>query len=224
VLLVAALVSALIAWQRTRQGGLVISPAHAAPASPTTPPHDPWPGFADAGGTVLHLPVPRPVAVLYHEASLPGGLTLRPWGHCARNENRTKYRVPAAAPPGRAYTVMSSRGRPHPATSAVDVVVGEGQQVYVPVSGTVVERKAYRLYGTYPDLRVAIRSDDGPAVQVVMIHLANVQVHVGDTVVASMTPLGIARVFPFRSQVDDYVAGGHPHVHMEVKRAPQAVQ
>jgi hypothetical protein len=119
---------------------------------------------------------------------------------------------------------MSSRGRAHPATSAVDIVVARGQQVYVPVSGTVVEIKPYRLYGTYRDLRVAIRPTDAPTLQVVMIHLEKVSLEVGDTVVASVTPLGIARVFPFRSQVDDYVTGGRPHVHLEVKRAPQAVE
>lgn len=38
----------------------------------------------------------------------------------------------------------------------------------------------------------------------------------GDRVVAGVTPLGRARSFPFRSQVDRYVRGGRPHVHVEV--------
>jgi hypothetical protein len=51
-----------------------------------------------------------------------------------------------------------------------------------------------------------------------MIHLSGVRVHRGEPVFATLSVIGYPRVFPFRSQVDDYVRGGNPHVHIEITR------
>jgi hypothetical protein len=82
----------------------------------------------------------------------------------------------------------------------------------------VVQVKPYKLYGKYPDERVEISVDGHPDVHVVMIHLTHVRVARGDQVSATLSVIGEPRVFPFRSETDDYVRGGDPHVHIEIKK------
>jgi murein DD-endopeptidase MepM/ murein hydrolase activator NlpD len=172
--------------------------------------------FATVRGLTLFLPASRPVAVAYHEASYSSALRLQPRGTCVRNANRYKFTKPdpTEGPP---YVVMSSRGRPHPATSAADVVLRRGTTVVAPATGVVTKIRRYELYGRYEDLRVTITPAGRLSLRVIILHLAALHVHRGSTVAAGVTPLGVPRVFPFRSQVNDYVGAGIPHVHIEVK-------
>jgi hypothetical protein len=161
------------------------------------------------------------VAVAFHEASRNGAEALRPTGICAVCRNRAKFRRPPKQG-DLPYIVMDSRGRPFPATSAVDIVLRMGVPVHAPVDGTVRNVKRYRLYGRYPDVRVAIAPDADPGRRVVLIHLRGVTVRRGDRVEASTTVIGRVRSFPFESQVDRYVRGSFPHVHIEVRHGAEA--
>src|SRR6185369_6438993 len=98
----------------------------AAPIAPSPPPQGV--PFARAKGVTLYLPAPDPRLIGYHEASYPDAATLAPIGRLQKNANRTKFRPPKDEK-GPRYTVMSSRGRPTPATSAVDVVVPPSTRV-----------------------------------------------------------------------------------------------
>jgi hypothetical protein len=187
----------------------------ADPVAPAPPPEGV--AFASAKGVTLYLPAEDPKLIAFHEASYPDASELAPIGRLQRNANRTKFRPPKDEK-GPRYTVMSSRGRPTPATSAVDVVLPSSTRVRSPVSGVVVQVKPYKLYGRYPDVRVEISVDGHPDVNVVLIHLAHVRVARGDRVSATLSVIGEPRVFPFRSETDDYVRGGDPHVHIEIKK------
>lgn len=178
------------------------------------------PAFATVDGLVLHLPG-RPVVLGYHEASSPEALELTPVGRALVNHNPTKFEPPAGDEDGPDYLVLSSRGRPYPATSAVDVVLVDDDVVLSPVTGTVTDVRAYDLYGQHPDHRVELTPDDAPDLRVVLIHLDDVTVAAGDRVVAGGTPLaGTARRFSFPSQIDRETDPERwPHVHLEVKRA-----
>ena len=173
--------------------------------------------FARARRVTLYLLAPHPVGVMYHEAALPPALALRPLGHVIHNYNRYKFHRPVPTS-GPGYIVMSSRGRPHPATSAADIVLRPDTTVRAPVTGRVVGVRSYRLYCRYPDERVAIEPEDDPGLVVVMIHLRGVRIRRGQRVFATLSVIGRPRAFPFRSQVDDYLRGGNPHVHIEVER------
>ena len=188
----------------------------AATATPPTPTPE---AFARSRGLALFLPTPTPAGVLYHQASYHDAWTIHPLGHLSRNANRSMFDPPRDGP-GPDYIVMSSRGRGTPATSAVDVVLPSGSPVAAPVSGRVTKAKPYVLYGRYRDWRVEILPTGRPDVRVVIIHLAEVQVRRGDRVSATLSVVGYPREFPFRSQVDDYLTGGDPHVHIEVTKPP----
>lgn len=171
--------------------------------------------FASGAGVDLHLPALRPRGVAFHEAALPGARSLRPLGRC-RPCRHHRFTPPSPDGPGLRYAVMPPRGRGTSPTSAVDVVVGPGARVRSPVSGTVRSVERYRLYGRHADIRVVIRPDGPPGIEVVLLHLRGVTLSAGDRVEASVTPVGRARKLPFRSQVDRFVPGGLPHVHLEV--------
>jgi hypothetical protein len=217
---------------RIQAAGLFGAPAPVAPLttststnltspSPSPSPADPnvprYEAFARAGGVTLYLPAADPVAVTYHEASFEDAMALHPLGHIVRNANRWKFESPPRTP-GPDYMVMSSRGRGTPATSATDVILRPHTAFRAPVTGTIVEVDEYHLYCRYPDYRVRIQPEGGTKNTVVMIHLKQLQVRPGDHVFATLSVIGYPRPFPFRSQVDDYVLGGYPHVHIEITR------
>lgn len=172
--------------------------------------------FARYRGLTLVLPDRDPVAVCYHEAVYPDAVELEPIGKCRRNANRTKFDPPASEP-GPGYIVMSSRGRGTPATSAVDLVLRRRTPVLAPVTGRVVKLRRYRYEGTH-DMRIEIVPPDAPELRVVVIHVDRVQIREGDELFAGETVLGVPRVFGFTSQIDYYIPGRNPHVHVEVKQ------
>jgi murein DD-endopeptidase MepM/ murein hydrolase activator NlpD len=218
----AALVLVVLAAVRHPRPGLVPAPRAAAraaesqPSAPPPPTRRPTRPLARWHDVRLVVPVADPMCVCYHEASYRNALPMRPFGRLMRDANPTKFPADTAPMHGPAYVIMSSRGRSTAATSAVDLVTRVGAPFRSPVDGVVVKVKPYRLYGRYPDTEVVIRPDADPRYRVVMIHLADVSVRPGERVVAGLTRLGIARVFSFTSETDYYVAGHHPHVHLEV--------
>jgi hypothetical protein len=180
------------------------------------------PVFATAGGVPVRLVSAEPVVVAFHEASYEDAMALRPTGVCGRCRNTTKFTPPPPRDPSLRYLVTHSRGRDTPATSAADIVLPRDTAVLSPVDGTVARVHRYRLYRTYPDVRVEIVPDAAPERLVVLLHLGAVRLRRGERVVASVTVLGTPRRLPFESQVDRYVRGRYPHVHLEVKDAPPA--
>ena len=172
---------------------------------------------ATVNGLTLHLPAHRPKMVAYHEAALPEALALKPLGRCARNVNRYKFDCPRTTG-GPRYVVMSSRGRVHPATSAVDVAMSKSSAVVSPVTGRVFKVRPYWLYGKYRDYRISLIPKDRPDLAVVIIHLRRLAVRAGDRLIGGTTALGLPRNLPFHSQVNSYVGWGVAHIHLEVKR------
>jgi hypothetical protein len=173
--------------------------------------------FATVSGLTLHLPAQRPKTVAYHEAALPAALALKPIGRCARNVNRYKFDCPRTTQ-GPRYVVMSSRGRVHPATSAVDVAMSKRATVVSPVTGRVFKVRPYWLYGKHRDYRISLIPKDRPDLAVVIIHLRRLAVRAGDRLVGGTSVIGMPRRLPFHSQVNSYVGWGVSHIHLEVKR------
>jgi murein DD-endopeptidase MepM/ murein hydrolase activator NlpD len=172
--------------------------------------------FAQVKGLVLYVPTHRLLGVGYHEASRGGALPITPLGRCVSNDNKGRIRTPKATA-GPDYVILRTRYRAQRPTTAADVAMRKGTTVLAPISGRVVQVAAYRLYKYWLDYRVVIRPGHGSRLRVVMIHLTDLRVRKGQMVVAAVTPIGHPRVFPFRSDINDYVGPGVPHVHLEVK-------
>jgi murein DD-endopeptidase MepM/ murein hydrolase activator NlpD len=153
------------------------------------------------------------------------------------NGHRTESLVPTtplvqdlnpgvAAEPGEGHPeqpdamVLPSRARGSAPASAVDVALPEGVAVEAPVTGEVVAVDHYSLYGRYADTRIEIAPAARPDLRVVVLHVSDPQVGVGDKVTGGETTLAASATgFPFSSQIDRFVPGGAtPHVHIEVLR------
>jgi murein DD-endopeptidase MepM/ murein hydrolase activator NlpD len=156
--------------------------------------------FAQIGDLELRLPSHDVVVHGFHEGSSPSSVAMTPVGDQQR--------------------VLPSRGRPYPATSAVDIVLVDDEPVRSPVTGTVEVAERYALYGKHGDRRITIVPDDAPELRVVVLHVSGVGVEPGERVEAGETVIASsARRFPFRSQIDDVTAPeSWPHVHYEVRR------
>jgi hypothetical protein len=201
-----------------------VVPVAPSPVAPQAAAGQPLPVFATARGVRLRVVSEETVALAFHEAAYDDALALRPTGVCGRCRNPTKFTPPLPRDPRLRYLVTHSRGRATPATSAADLVLPKGTAVLAPVDGVVSRVRRYRLYRRYPDVRLEIVPHPAPSLLIVMLHLGAVQVRRGDEVVASTTVIGTARRLPFESQVDRYVRGRYPHVHLEVKDASAARQ
>lgn len=174
------------------------------------------PPFARAAELLLYAPGDEITAIAFHEASYDDAMEMRPIGRLRENAAKGLFDPPPTAP-GPGYLVQGSRGRATGSTSAVDVMMPRSSAVLSPVDGIVRSAKRYKLYGKYPDWRVEIEPAGYPDLRVVVIHLDRVGVRRGDPVSATLSAIGAPRVLPFHSVVNDYVPGGDPHVHLEIK-------
>lgn len=189
-------------------------------AAPPAFPEGPSRLFARHDAMHLFTPSADPVRIGFHEASYANAVGMIPLGRALANDNMGKYHLPPLTPTRQQYMVLASRGRPHSATSAADIVMRPGEPVRSVVTGMVVEVRPYLLYGRYPDNMIRIRSAEDNGKIVTMLHVTGPRVHVGQQVLAGDTIVAnSATSFPFLSQIDYYLGGKpHPHVHVEVKR------
>lgn len=176
--------------------------------------------LAEVGPLVVHVPSVDPVVVGFHEASTTASLPMSPLGVLLGNENSTRFDAPPTPrdPEAQAYLVLSSRGRAAGPTTAVDVVLRDDEPVLAPVSGIVSDVRGTWLYGQYADIRLELRPDDAPDTRVVVVHIEEPAVAVGDRVTVGETVLAPGpRRFPFASQIDRETEPERwPHVHLEV--------
>ncbi|MPZ74524.1 MAG: hypothetical protein GEU74_15095 [Nitriliruptorales bacterium] len=196
----------------------LVPPRHEAPAASRSGERESGATFATVGGMDLTLPHSKPAAVAFREASRVEALEMAPVGKLVANDNSTGFES-SADTAGPEYRVLSSRGQARPATSAVDVVVPLGDDVLAPVTGEVTSVTQYPLYGGIRDWRIEVTPKGHRDMTVVLVHLVRPAVDVGDWVTAGRSPLAVARLLPFESDVDHVTDGRQPYVHIEVKPA-----
>lgn len=175
--------------------------------------------FARLDGLRLQVPYPEPTVVAFGEASRAEALSLIPFGRLVDSANERFEPVADRAGPD--YHVLPSKGRPRGATSAVDVAMPVEQAVRAPVSGRVVQIREYAMEGGVRDWRVVIEPARRPDLHVIVVHLQQPTVAVGEEVAAGQTPLAAVRRLPFERTIDDYLEAGQAHVHLEVRPAKE---
>ena len=165
----------------------------------------PTPLVAQYGDLLIHSPiVPRDLTeVEYHQASYDTSLPLTPLLTIVDAEevedNHGTNHIPYEDQPfgdkpliGEAVSTwrLDSIGDEY---TSVDVGALAGTVVYAPVSGTVVKIKTYSLYELIDDYELHIQSPDYPELDIVVLHIDELTVKVGDEVYGGCTRIGKVR-------------------------------
>lgn len=181
--------------------------------------------IASVSGIRLFVPSMETAVVGFHEAAVPGSLEMASVAPLKAKHNPrpmpeiTKTQPQQVAP----VMVLPTRARSAPPSTAIDIAVPAGEEILSMVDGTVTAVLPYTLYGQHADFRVEIQPQGRPDLRVVMIHMDDIAVEVGDRVRRGETRIaGTAKPFPFESQIDrfaeDLAGRAMPHVHVEVKQ------
>ncbi len=115
---------------------------------------------------------------------------------------------------------MWRSSRPGPPDTAVDIGAPAGSTVYAPVTGTIIAITSYELYGKHEDIEIHIQPAGWPDIDLVLIHVSDVSVNVGERVTAGVTPLATVRLLSDRidHQLGQYSTDPGDHVHMQLNR------
>jgi murein DD-endopeptidase MepM/ murein hydrolase activator NlpD len=192
----------------------------------------PTPLIAEYPGIQLHSPISANniTEVEFHQASYNTALRLTPLlpivdAEEVAEKHGTKH-TPADEQPtgdkpliGEAVSTWRLDSVGDEMTS-VDVGALAGTDVYAPISGTVVKIKTYSLYGLIDDFEVHIQTPDHPEFDIVLLHVEDLSVKVGDKVIGGCTR--IAKVRNIGDIIDNNLAnftvpddpGNHCHVQV----------
>lgn len=220
------------------------APAKTVLAETPEPVGPPTPYFASYRSLRLALPVPPEAVTLlaFHQASGDKALHMEPLAPLtdmvalAERVQERDFTTSAALAEengscddgyanalwkGEALQLWRSN-RTGPPDTAVDVGARPGTEVRAPVSGTILAVRRYLLYDRHEDYEIHIQPDGWPEVDVVLIHVSDVLVDEGDTVIGGVTP--IASVRSLSDKVDlhlgSYTGNGGDHVHVQLNELP----
>ncbi len=200
----------------------------------------PTPRLAQYDGLQLRLPVPADAvtAVAFHQATYKNALPMTILVPCmdvatARRLGRARKAAIASGtvvPPlpvtgdiwGGSAVRLYRSGRSGDPCTAADVGAPPGSAVLAPVDGTVVLVRPYKLYNKFDDYEIHIIPEGRWDVDVVLLHITDVGVAVGDRVKA-----GVSRVASVRRlstltalQLRTYSGDGGDHTHLQLNRTP----
>ncbi len=194
----------------------------------------PTPVFARYGDLDLHLVVAEVdlTEIGFHQASGNNALPMESYlpdaDTSAADGSRGTGRVPAGSDPtdleprilGGSVLRMWRSNRGGQPDTAADIGAPPGSTVYAPVNGVVIDIKTYALYGKHEDIEVHIQPRGYPDIDLVLIHVEDVQVRVGEHVVAGVTPLARVRRLSdcIDHQLGKYTVDPGDHVHMQLNR------
>ena len=213
-----------------------VAPGHKTGSEPTfrnvrnTPPITPI--FAAYKSLQLRLPVAVSdlTEVGFHQAAYTYALhtttTLTEADNSDTRAAHTTGRETSTQPTGADAALQGKfirmwRSRPGNPDSAADVGAAPGSDVFSPVSGTVIKIKPYKLYGKHDDFEIHIQPKGWPAIDLVIIHVTDLSVAVGDEVVGGVTRIAAVRKLSDRvhHQLGDYTGDGGDHVHVQLNNS-----
>lgn len=209
--------------------------AAVAATIPPEPLRDPTPVFASNRGLNLRLPVDplNLTAVAFHQASGDEALSMTCLAPDADMSYAAKHKAVALSDAasgavetstavqtvwqGSVLRLWRSNRSGKPDTAA-DVGANPGTQVYSPVTGTVLQVRAYKLYDKYPDYEIHIQPDGWPEVDVVLLHVDDVSVVAGDRVIGGASRVACVRKMSDKIdiQLGGYTKNGGDHVHVQL--------
>ncbi|MBQ9069303.1 MAG: hypothetical protein IJ131_09670 [Eggerthellaceae bacterium] len=194
--------------------------------------------IAECNGALLHSPI-RPAdleGVLFHQASYHTALPMTsqlPEADVAAMEENPDYAIAEEQPTGDEW--INARAlhlwrddTPTDMDTSIDVGAEAGTTVYAPVSGTVVLVCTYNLYDVVEDYELHIQPDGRPDLDVVLIHISDLEVKQGDKVAGGVTPVAHVRDLAAADITDIQLAsyskerhGNHTHVQVNNANDPE---
>jgi hypothetical protein len=199
-------------------------------STPTTPSPEPTPTpvptrtYARNASWHLRLNLPASpadlLAVGFHQASGKKVLMQTPTSSVIRIYKPIKTKKLLGKVAGLKMFQQALRGRGTSNMTAADCAVKPNSVILSPSTGTVMLVKNYRLYGVYRDVQLEIQPDGAsPKIRVVVLHIQDPKVKVGDRVQGGVTPIATVRHFRFLSSVNRYLPVKYAdHTHIQINR------
>jgi hypothetical protein len=170
----------------------------------------------------LHFPaIPEDmIAVGFHQAWNVHATEMVPRLKTLPDQKYAATKSALRSDPSLKLFVMMSRGRGSSRYSAADCAVRPGSLILAPVTGVIAKVKTYILAGYGLDYQVEIKPDGASGLRVVLIHIRDVTVKVGDRVEGGVTPLATVRhLTGIDNQVNRYLPVQADHTHVQINDA-----
>jgi len=119
------------------------------------------------------------------------------------------------------YYLMDGTGREQsPPTSGLDVGAVPGSPVLSPVDGKVTAVNEYSILGRHDDVEIHIQLAGDSSLLLVVTHIAEPKVEIGDVVQRGTSTLGAVRGFPasLDQALSQYTSDNGDHVQLVVLR------
>ena len=119
------------------------------------------------------------------------------------------------------YYLMGGEGvEQSSSTGGLDVGAVPGSPVLCPVDGKVTAIKRYSILGRYQDTEIDVRLAGDPSLLLVITHIAEPRVQIGDVVHRGTTTLGTVRGFSdsLDQSLSQYTSDNGDHVQLMVLR------
>jgi len=135
-------------------------------------------------------------AIGYHAADSPDSVAFSPKGERASGGGLTQKLADLFRGGGGLAYYLMGEGDDASATGALDIGAIPGAEVFSPVDGKVVAIEHTVIAGKYKDVEIRIQVADDPTLLLVVSHIAEPAVELGDGVARGDTLLGSVRGYP----------------------------
>jgi hypothetical protein len=118
------------------------------------------------------------------------------------------------------YLMDGDGGEESPSTAGLDVGAVPGSPVVSPVDGKVTAVKKYSILGRYTDVEIDIQLAADPSLLLIVTHVAEPKVEIGDVVQRGSTTLGSVRGMPpaLDQSLSQYTSDHGDHVQLMIVR------
>jgi len=153
---------------------------------------------ATLGDVEILLPVALAdtTAIGYHAADRAGSLPFSPRGKRVSGGGLTQKLADLFKGGGGLAYYLMGEGDDASATGALDVGAIPGAEVFSPVDGKIVAIESTLIADKYEDVEVQIQVADDPTLLLVVSHVGEIAVQLGDGVTQGDTLLGRVREYP----------------------------
>ena len=176
---------------------------------------------AQAGDLGLMLPIygGEITVIGYHPADDPNAVTLTPMGNQANGSSFFRGIESVFPSGGLQYVIMGDASYFGSSTQSMDIGAPAGTSIYSPVDGVVAGIRNYLADGHCPDVELKIRPQSEATLLVVMTHVDQPQVDLGQQVRAGSTQLGTVRAMDgcLDQPLGRYTPDNGNHLQMQVE-------